>query len=87
MPGLMGFPGGSAVKNMQEPLEKRFNPRVEKILWRSAWQLLHYSCLENPKDRGAWWALVYSVTESQTQLEQLAYTHTRPDIWPQTRRT
>ena len=79
MLGLMGFSGGSAVKNLpavQEPLEKRFNPRVEKILWRNAWQLLHYSCLENPKDRGAWWALVYSVTESQTQLEQISiHTH------------
>ena len=24
---------------------------------------LQYSCLENPMDRGAWWALVHSVTE------------------------
>ena len=23
-----------------------------------------YSCLENPMDRGAWWAAVYGVTES-----------------------
>ena len=27
-----------------------------------------YSCLENPMDRGAWWATVYRVAESQTQL-------------------
>ena len=27
---------------------------------------LHYSCLENPMDRGAWWATVHGVTESQT---------------------
>ena len=26
-----------------------------------------YSCLENPKDRGAWWATGYGVTESQTR--------------------
>ena len=25
-----------------------------------------YSCLENPRDRGAWWAAVYGVTESDT---------------------
>ena len=25
---------------------------------------LQYSCLENPIDRGAWWAIVHSVTES-----------------------
>ena len=27
---------------------------------------LQYSCLENPKDRGAWWATVHRVTKSQT---------------------
>ena len=27
-----------------------------------------HSCLENPMDRGAWWATVCGVTESQTQL-------------------
>ena len=25
-----------------------------------------YSCLENPLDRGAWWAAVHGVTKSQT---------------------
>ena len=25
-----------------------------------------YSCLENPKDRGAWWAAVHGVAKSQT---------------------
>ena len=27
---------------------------------------LQYSCLENPMDRGAWWAAVYGVAQSQT---------------------
>ena len=27
---------------------------------------LQYSCLENPMDRGAWWATVHGVTESDT---------------------
>ena len=27
---------------------------------------LHYSCLENPMDRGAWWATVHGVTKSWT---------------------
>ena len=30
---------------------------------------LQCSCLENPRDRGAWWAAVYEVTQSQTQLK------------------
>ena len=33
---------------------------------------LQYSCLENPADRGAWWATVHRVTQSQTQLKQLS---------------
>ena len=27
---------------------------------------IQYSCLENPKDRGAWWAVVCGVAESDT---------------------
>ena len=27
---------------------------------------LQYSCLENPTDRGAWWATVHGVAKSQT---------------------
>ena len=33
-----------------------------------------YSCLENPMDRGAWWATVHGVTKSQTRLSDLAHT-------------
>ena len=35
---------------------------------------LQYSCLENPMDRGAWWAPVHGVMKSQTQLSDLAFT-------------
>ena len=30
---------------------------------------LHYSCLENPRDDGAWWAAIYGVTQSRTRLK------------------
>ena len=30
--------------------------------------LLQYSCLENPMERGAWWATVHRVAQSQTRL-------------------
>ena len=33
---------------------------------------LQCSCLENPRDGGAWWAAVYGVTQSWTQLKQLS---------------
>ena len=35
---------------------------------------LQYSCLENPMDGGAWWAKVYGVAKSQTQLSDFTLT-------------
>ena len=32
---------------------------------------LQCSCLENPRDGGAWWAAIYGVAQSQTQLKRL----------------
>ena len=63
----LGFPGGSEVKasacnegdldsipgSGRSPGEGNGNP-------------LQYFCLENPVDRGAWWAAVHRVTQSQT---------------------
>ena len=56
---------------------------------------LQCSCLENPRDSGAWWGAVYGVAQSRTRLKCLSsssssntysYTHTHkivslPDIW------
>ena len=33
---------------------------------------LQYFCLENPMDRGAWWAAVYGVAQSWAQLKRLS---------------
>ena len=35
---------------------------------------LQYSCLENPMDGGAWWAVVNGVAESRTQLSDFTFT-------------
>ena len=35
---------------------------------------LQYSCLENPMDKGSWWAMVHRVAKSQTQLSNWAHT-------------
>ena len=35
---------------------------------------LHYSCLENPMDRGAWWAAVHGVAKSRTRLSDFTFT-------------
>ena len=33
---------------------------------------LRYSCLENPRDGGAWWAAVYGVAQSRTRLKRFS---------------
>ena len=38
---------------------------------------LQYSCLENPMDRGAWWAAVHGVAKSRTRLSDFTFTHWR----------
>ena len=38
--------------------------------------LLQYSCLENSMDRGAWWATVHGVTESDMIEHMCTHTHT-----------
>ena len=38
---------------------------------------LQCSCLENPRDRGAWWAAVSGIAQSRTQLKQLSSSSSR----------
>ena len=71
-----GFPGSLVVKNLpantgdagsilgsgRSPKGGNGNP-------------LLYSCLENPMDRGAWWAIVHRLAESST-----LGMHARPDL-------
>ena len=35
---------------------------------------LQYSCLENPMDGGAWWAVVHGVAKSRTRLSNFTFT-------------
>ena len=48
--------------------------------WRRNGNPLQCSCLENPRDRGAWWAAVYGVTQSRTRLKRLSSSSSQP--WP-----
>ena len=38
---------------------------------------LQRSCLENPRDGGAWWAAVYGVAQSRTRLMRLSSSSSR----------
>ena len=40
--------------------------------WRRKWQPLQCSCLENPREGGAWWAAIYGVAQSRTRLKRLS---------------
>ena len=71
---ILGFPGGSEVKasacnagdpgsipgSGRSPGEGNGNP-------------LQYSCLENPMDRGAWWATVHGFAEIRIQLSNFTF--------------
>ena len=64
----IGFPGGAGGKEPTCQCRRyrkcRFSPWVGKIPWRGHGNLLWYSCLENPMDRGTWWAAAYRVTKN-----------------------
>ena len=68
----MGFTGRSAVKNLPANAGDRRDMGSIPGLGRSPGggygNPLQNSCLENPKDRGAWQATVHTVANSQTEL-------------------
>ena len=53
-----------------------FNAGVRRSPGKGNGNLLQYSCLENPRDRVAWWAAVHGVAKSWTCLRDGARTHT-----------
>ena len=56
----MGFPGGASGKEPTWQCRRhkkcRFHPWVRRSPGGGHGNPLQYSCLENPVDRGAWWA-------------------------------
>ena len=51
-------------------------PGSERVPGGGNGNLLQYSCLENPMDRGAWRATVHGVTRSWARLSDRTRTHT-----------
>ena len=50
----------------------RFNSWVRKLPWRRKWQPTSVFLPGKPMDRGAWWATIHRVAQSQTQLKRLS---------------
>jgi len=78
-----GFPGGPSGK--EPACQCRRRKRCKFNLW-VRWSPgegndnpLQYSCLENPMDRGTWWATVRGIAKSQTWLKQLSMISFRID--------
>ena len=69
---VVGFPGGSVVKNLPASVGHSRDMGLICGLGKSPGvgndSPRQYSCLENSVDRGAWWATVDGVTKSWTQL-------------------
>ena len=42
---------------------------------------LQCSCLENPMDGGAWWAMVHGVAKNRTRLSEFTFTFFSKDAW------
>ena len=62
-----GFPGTSVVKNLPDIAgDSIFG--LERSPGRGNGNPLQYSCLENPMDREAWWAIIHRVAKSQMGL-------------------
>ena len=57
--------------------QSRWRKHVKQTSWSITYMYgtpLQYSCLENPMDRGAWWAAVHGVAESWTWLSDFTFT-------------
>ena len=66
IPCLMGFAGDSVVKNPPNEGDMGSVPGLGRSSGGGNSNPLQCSCLENPMDRGAWWATVHGVEKSGT---------------------
>ena len=77
---LNGFPGWPA--NAGDVRDMGLIPGSGRFPGGRHGNSFQHSCLENPIDRGAWWATIHRVARSQTPPKRLS-THThRPDWLP-----
>ena len=75
----MSFPGGAVIKDVIKNVPENAGnirdadfPGSGRSPGGGHGNLLWYSCLENPMDRGTWWATVHRVAKSSTLRKQLS---------------
>ena len=68
---LLNFPGGwvESACNGGDVGDKDSTPGLGRVPGGGHSHLFQYSCLKNPKGRGAWQAKVYRVSKSRTLLK------------------
>ena len=76
--GLVGCsPWGLWESDMTEQLHFHFSL---SCIGKGNGNPLQCSCLENPRDGGAWWAAIYGVAQSRTRLKRLSSSSSRAQL-------
>ena len=78
VPSLNGWPSGSEVKaSARNAGDLGSIPGSGRSPGEGNGNPLQYSRLENPMDRGAWWATVHGVAKSRTRLSDFTFTFSK----------
>ena len=81
VPLEIGFPGGSEVKASAWNVgDLGLIPGLGRSPGEGSGNPLQYSCLENPMEGGAWWAVVHEFSKSWTQLSKFTSLYFRLEI-------
>ena len=77
---MEGLPGGKSGKDYpparaRDVRDLGLIPGLGRAPGGGHGNLFQYSCLENPKERGSWWARVHGVAKSQTGLKWFSTQH------------
>ena len=70
---MLGFPGGTNGEELPASAGDIRNvgsiPGSGRSSGKGHGDPLQYSCLQNPMDRGAWWAMIHRVAKSWTRMK------------------